>query len=112
MNFQGNDFLEKEEIDNSSKARSIPLRAFKEKPEERERRILRLIKTYEDRKNDIVFNQLTIYVEKSGGKWDAFWYSRDENKKLIFCSHDKDEAIKKAVKASGYSPKQVKVVII
>jgi len=45
MSFQENDFLE--EIDNSSRARNIPLRKFKEKPEDREKRISELIKKYE-----------------------------------------------------------------
>lgn len=53
---------------------------------------------------------LIIYVERFCGKWEAFWYSKDEGRTFHFSAYDRQKAISKAVEASGYSLKDVKIV--
>ena len=53
---------------------------------------------------------MTIYVERSGGRWRAFFDSDGDT--LSFYSHIREEAISKAIKATGYSRNQIRTIDI
>jgi hypothetical protein len=53
---------------------------------------------------------MTIYVERSGGRWRAFFDTEDG--KLSFYSQIREEAISKAIKATGYQRKQIRTIDI
>lgn len=53
---------------------------------------------------------MTIYVERSGGAWEAKYWNTDEHRYLRFRDVDKPKAIHKAVRATGYETKDVKII--
>ena len=53
---------------------------------------------------------MTIYVEKSAGKWEARYWHTDEQQYYRFTDYDQDTAIKKAMKDTGYSKRECKII--
>jgi hypothetical protein len=55
-----------------------------------------------------MYHRVTIYVERSGGAWEAWFYSHGEC--CRFRSFDYTEATDQAVKATRYARWQVTIV--
>lgn len=53
---------------------------------------------------------MTIYVEYSAGRWNARYWHTDELRYYSFHSYEKETAIKKAIKDTGYCRKDCKIV--
>lgn len=53
---------------------------------------------------------ITIYVERSGGKWEARYWHTDEMRYFRFSEYDRATAIRKCVKATGYKITDAKIV--
>jgi len=56
--------------------------------------------------------KITVYVDFVGGSWESHYRHTDEQRDYSFTSHDRKDAIRKAIRHTGYSPKEVKVVNI
>jgi len=55
-------------------------------------------------------DKITIYVERSGGRWEARYWSTDEGVYQRFHDGDKAAAIKKCVAATGYTMDNADIV--
>lgn len=53
---------------------------------------------------------LTVFVERSGGAWEAKWWHTDEGRYFLFRSHDREDAVRRAVASTGYRRSEVKIV--
>lgn len=59
-----------------------------------------------------MFDKLTIYVEWSGGQWNAQYRATDEQRDYRFASWNRVEAIAKAANHSGYKLNECRVVFV
>jgi hypothetical protein len=57
-------------------------------------------------------NRITIYIERSGGSWEARFWQTDEQRYFRFRSHVEDVAIAQAVHATGYTRRDCTIVWI
>lgn len=53
---------------------------------------------------------VTIYVQRTGGKWEARYWSTDEQRYHRFTDSNKTNAIRKCTIATGYHANQSKIV--
>jgi len=51
-----------------------------------------------------------IYVDRSGGKWEARYWHTDEQRYFRYQSHCQKTAISLAIKATGYTATNCKLV--
>lgn len=55
-------------------------------------------------------DRITIYVEMSGGRWEARYWHTDEGRYFRYYDHDRDVAIKRCVEATGYDMDNADIV--
>lgn len=60
--------------------------------------------------SNLGMDKFPIYVDYIGGRWEARYYHTDEDRYFRFTSHDRTEAIRKAVADTGYSLRDVRIV--
>lgn len=53
---------------------------------------------------------VTIYVQRTDGKWEARYWSTDEQRYHRFTDSNKTNAIRKCTIATGYHANQSKIV--
>ena len=53
---------------------------------------------------------MTIYVERAGGRWEARYWHTDEMRYYRFTGLTEGEAVSKAIRDTGYGPRDCKVV--
>lgn len=54
--------------------------------------------------------KITIYVERSSGRWESRWWHPDEKRYFIYRSYDKAISINNAIEETGYKKKDCKIV--
>ena len=61
----------------------------------------------------MIVDRLTIYLERANGRWEAWYYEHDGNAcpaRRWFYSHCTGDAIRQAIRYSGYHENDVKIV--
>lgn len=53
---------------------------------------------------------MNIYVERSGGQWEARWWHTDEQRYFRFARSSKSESISAAVRATGYPASDCRII--
>ena len=49
-----------------------------------------------------------VYLHRSGGMWEAFYYS--DGQRIRFRNADEAEALRRAVRSTGYDPRDIKAI--
>lgn len=53
---------------------------------------------------------LSIYVERSGGRWEARYWHSDEQRYFRHWSHNRETAVRNAIAETGYTAAECRVI--